>query len=84
MKNALLVAEVFYAGEDPDPSQGTADAGEPGYTSLGCFANWAPTDSPGASQEINTKEPVMARMIKVVICGAAHNQPAGCGEAEVR
>ena len=44
----------------------------------------SPTDGPGAFPEINAKEPVMARMIKVVIYGAADNQPASCAEVEVR
>ena len=77
-------AEVFYAAEDLDPSKGTADAGEPAYKLLGGFANWAPTNDPSAFQEIKAKEPVLARFIKVVIYGAANDQPAGCGEVEVR
>jgi hypothetical protein len=77
-------ADVFYTVEDPDPSKGTAAAGESGYKLLGGFADWAPTDDPGAFQEIRAKQPVQARLIKVVIYGAANAQPAGCGEVEVR
>ena len=77
-------AEVFYAAVNADPFKDIADAGESGYKLLGGFANWAPTDDPGAFREINAKEPMMARMIRVVIYGAADNPPVICAEVDVR
>jgi hypothetical protein len=77
-------ADVFYAVQDPDPSKGSVDAGEPGYKLMGGFANWEPTDDPAAFQEIKASEPPQARWIKVVIYSAASNQRVGCGEVEVR
>jgi hypothetical protein len=77
-------AEVFYATQDPDSSQGIAGTGEPGYKLLGGFDNWAPTDDPGAFQEIKAKEAVQAHWIKVVIYSAANDERVGCGEVEVR
>lgn len=77
-------AQVFYATVDPDPSHGTFDGRENGYSSIGGFDNWAPTDDPSAFREVKAVNPVRARFIKVLIYETANNQPAGCGEVEVR
>ena len=77
-------AQVFSATVDPDPSRGTLDGKESGYALLGGFDNWAPTNDPSAYQEIKVVSPVKARFIKVLIYSTADDQPAGCGEVEVR
>jgi hypothetical protein len=77
-------ADVFYATEDRDPTRGSIDGKEPGYKMLGGFDKWAPTDDPSAFQEIHAASSVLARFIKVLIYKAAHDNPVGCGEVEVR
>lgn len=76
-------ADVFYALEDKDPSRGTADAHEPGYSLLGVYEGWV-SDDPGAYQEVSTKTGAKARFIKVVVYESANGEPHGSGEIEVR
>ncbi len=76
--------DVFYAVKDSDPSKGSTDGKEDGYSLLGGFEGWEETDDSTAFREIEASKPLNARYIKVLVFGAANRETPGAGEIEVR